>query len=67
MKATELIEQLKALINEYGDLECVHFEKDTDGDVCIDVIRTCQREECMSENYFDMRKNTENKEVILIY
>lgn len=67
MNITEMIAQLEDLKEKHGDLEVVHFEKDHDGDIGIDKIRTCIYEAHISEDYYDMRPDQSCKEVILIY
>ena len=67
MKISELISHLEKLKNKHGDLEVAHFEKDLDGDIGVDDIRKCQYEPNIPDDYLDMRSDSSNKEVILIY
>lgn len=67
MKATELISKLQFLIENYGDLEVVHFIKDPDLDVGIDIIRNCNYEPSIDIDYYDMRKDRSNIKVFSIY
>lgn len=67
MKISELEAILKELKEKHGDLEVVHFEKDDDRDVGIDDLRQCTYTPNVDNDYYDMRKDTSNKEVILIY